>query len=391
MRTRELLRTAWQSLLANPRRSILTMIGIVIGISSVVTIMALGQGVKVQTLKSLQVSESGNQSTSIQYSGEENKSGFTADDLALINDQKNSNITKVILVKKYDNLTLPMTIGAKDESTTVTFVTKEPKVNLVTGREINQSDNDAFAPVVMISDKVAKKQFHDAKTALGNPVTIDGRSYTIIGVFHSDITDVKYGVSVLAPKKTYLANTNNSQGNEIKLTFKPKTNVAKKTHQVVDMLNKQGSGRKTGHYDYFDMGEILKGIGTAISGITIFIAAIAGISLFIAGIGVMNMMYISVSERTQEIGIRLAIGATPQNVLWQFLLEALMLTVSGGLIGFGIGVGLAFLISMALPFTAIVTIGSFALSVGVSTLVGIVFGLLPAKQAANKNLIEILR
>jgi putative ABC transport system permease protein len=367
------------------------MIGIVIGISSVVTIMALGQGVKVQTLKSLQVSESGNQSTTIQYSGEENKSGFTADDLALINDQKNSNITKVTLVKKYDNLTLPMTIGAKDESTTVTFVSKDPKVNLVAGRQINQSDNDAFAPVVMISDKVAKKQFHDAKTALGNPVTIDGHSYTIIGVFHSDITDVKYGVSVLAPKKTYLANTNSSQGNEIKLTFKPKTNVAKKTHQVVDMLNKQGSGRKTGHYDYFDMGEILKGIGTAISGITIFIAAIAGISLFIAGIGVMNMMYISVSERTQEIGIRLAIGATPQNVLWQFLLEALMLTVSGGLIGFGIGAGLAFLISMALPFTAIVTVGSFALSVGVSTLVGIVFGLLPAKQAANKNLIEILR
>ncbi|WP_230910411.1 ABC transporter permease [Weissella cibaria] len=139
------------------------------------------------------------------------------------------------------------------------------------------------------------------------------------------------------------------------------------------------------------MGKLLKGISKSISGITYFVAAIAGISLFIAGIGVMNMMYISVSERTQEIGVRLALGATPKNIMMQFLLEAIILTVSGGVIGLVIGTSVAAVASMAMPFRAIVTPASVALAFGVSTAVGIVFGLLPAKQAANKNLIDILR
>lgn len=107
----------------------------------------------------------------------------------------------------------------------------------------------------------------------------------------------------------------------------------------------------------------------------------------------MNMMYISVSERTQEIGIRLAIGATPSNILFQFLLEAIMLTVSGGLIGFGFGWLFAHAIAKFIPgdITAVVTFNSFLLAFGVSTAVGIIFGLLPARQAANKNLIDILR
>lgn len=139
------------------------------------------------------------------------------------------------------------------------------------------------------------------------------------------------------------------------------------------------------------MGQILKGIGSVINSLTYFISAIAGISLFIAGIGVMNMMYISVSERTREIGIRLAIGATPKNILFQFLLEAVLLTGIGGLIGFGIGGGLAWLISLFLPFRAVIGVGSFLLAFYVSTFVGILFGILPAKNAANKNLIDILR
>ncbi|MFL4443339.1 ABC transporter permease [Heyndrickxia coagulans] len=135
----------------------------------------------------------------------------------------------------------------------------------------------------------------------------------------------------------------------------------------------------------------LNGIGSVINSLTYFISAIAGISLFIAGIGVMNMMYISVSERTREIGIRLAIGATPKHILFQFLLEAVLLTGIGGLIGFGIGGGLAWLISLFLPFRAVIGVGSFLLAFCVSTFVGILFGILPAKNAANKNLIDILR
>lgn len=125
--------------------------------------------------------------------------------------------------------------------------------------------------------------------------------------------------------------------------------------------------------------------------LTYFVSAIAAISLFIAGIGVMNMMYISVSERTQEIGIRLAVGATQRAIMAQFLIEAIILTVIGGVIGFGLGVGIAAIISVFIPYKAVVSLSSVILALGVSTTVGLVFGILPAKQAANKNLIDILQ
>ena len=136
---------------------------------------------------------------------------------------------------------------------------------------------------------------------------------------------------------------------------------------------------------------MLKGISKVIDALTYFIGAVAGISLIIAGIGVMNMMYISVSERTQEIGIRLAIGARPRTIMLQFLLEAVMLTTLGGIIGFLGGAGLAYGIALALPFQAKMSLSSFVVAFIVSSTVGIIFGILPAKQAANKNLIDILR
>ena len=146
-----------------------------------------------------------------------------------------------------------------------------------------------------------------------------------------------------------------------------------------------------GSYTYTNLGVILKGIGSVIKGLTYFISAIAGVSLFIAGIGVMNMMYISVSERTQEIGIRLAIGTTPQNIKEQFLLEAIILTSLGGVLGLIIGNTIAYLISFLLPFRAVITFGTVVLAIGVSTIVGLIFGLLPAKQASNQTLIDVFR
>ena len=111
----------------------------------------------------------------------------------------------------------------------------------------------------------------------------------------------------------------------------------------------------------------------------------------IAGVGVMNMMYISASERSQEIGIRMAVGATPAEIMKQFLLESVMLTLTGGIIGLLVGAMDACLIAMFLPFKPVVTVGSIVGTFAISSIVGIVFGLLPAKSAANKNLIDILK
>ena len=180
-------------------------------------------------------------------------------------------------------------------------------------------------------------------------------------------------------------------GRKLAITYKRGSDVGQLTKNVVKQLKKSGSEHRSGSYEYFDYGELLKGIGNVISGLTLFVSAIAGISLLIAGVGVMNMMYISASERSQEIGIRMAVGATPAEIMKQFLLESVMLTLTGGIIGLLVGAMDAWLIAMFLPFKPVVTVGSIVGTFAISSIVGIVFGLLPAKSAANKNLIDILK
>ena len=139
------------------------------------------------------------------------------------------------------------------------------------------------------------------------------------------------------------------------------------------------------------MRQIMESIGKVIDGLTYFISAIAGISLFIAGVGVMNMMYISVSERTKEIGIRRSLGATENSIQIQFLLEGLIITTIGGIVGYLFGIGLAYLIAKLLPFGIYIDLSVILLAVGVSMFIGIIFSVMPAKAAAKKDVVEILR
>jgi putative ABC transport system permease protein len=131
--------------------------------------------------------------------------------------------------------------------------------------------------------------------------------------------------------------------------------------------------------------------GSLLRNITYFIGAVAGISLFIAGVGVMNMMYISVSERTKEIGIRRAMGATKRSIRAQFLLEGVMLTLSGGIVGYLLGMGLAYGIGSLLEVPISVDLFTIMLAVGVSSGIGLAFSVMPAAAAAKKDLIDILR
>ena len=163
------------------------------------------------------------------------------------------------------------------------------------------------------------------------------------------------------------------------------------TNKVLDKLKKSGSMRQQGSYRSFDTAILSKGIGKVLSTITYFITAVAGISLFIAGVGVMNMMYISVSERTKEIGIRRALGATQRSIMIQFLIEGVLLTFTGGVIGYFIGMILAYGIGSLMKIHVTVDLFTIVVAVGVSTLIGLIFSVMPAREAAKKDLIDILR
>ena len=169
-----------------------------------------------------------------------------------------------------------------------------------------------------------------------------------------------------------------------------KKHTAKK---VADELNKKGSGIGEGKYSYEDNEKILKEITQIFDSITYFVAAVAGISLFIAGIGVMNVMYISVSERTEEIAIRRAFGAKARDIEFQFLIESIILCVMGGLIGLALGIAIAEIVAAVTPdyIQSVVSLTSVLIAMGVSTFIGVIFGWVPARSAANKELIDIIK
>ncbi|MGO2927573.1 MAG: ABC transporter permease [Leuconostoc citreum] len=393
MQIRELFVSACRSLLSNKRRSVLTMVGIVIGIAAVITILALGDGARLAMMKNLQADTSGKQSTEIQFVSKNDSkvSGFSDDDLNRI--RENDKVTKVN-VQSDDHGILSATgnINGKNIDSTTYLAQSANQKFLITGRGISKQDILVGNPVALVSQRIAKKGYETVKNALNASIDINGTTYTIIGILSNDAVQGSYqNYDVVLPRQVFETNNNNGAANTLKLTFTTGTNVSKETQKIVDQLNSSGSQHNTGDYQFYDMAAMLKGISAVIKGITYFIVAVASISLFIAGIGVMNMMYIAVSERTQEIGIRMAVGASQNQILWQFLIEAVLLTLSGGMIGYLGGLGIAMGISVFLQFKASVSLATFILAFGTSTVVGLVFGILPAKTASNKNLIDILR
>jgi putative ABC transport system permease protein len=167
--------------------------------------------------------------------------------------------------------------------------------------------------------------------------------------------------------------------------------ASKVTTAAIDEMKASGSVKDLGNYEVYDTAALTDGIGQVLSTITYFISAVAGISLFIAGVGVMNMMYISVSERTKEIGIRRALGATRNAIRLQFLLEGITLTLIGGIIGYIVGMILAYVIGNAVSIPVSVDLFTVLLAVGVSSGIGLIFSVMPASEAAKKDLIDILR
>ena len=372
------------------------MIGIVIGIAAVITIIALGNGVRNKMISEFKTSSSGEQKTEISFFNAEKNSmqGFTQADLANIKQAFSREISNADFKLETENVaTSGIQMGNAVVSGSVSLLTSPlPSDMMKAGKNFTNSQLKLGQRVILVSEGYAKKVYKHKQNALGTVVIIGDKSYQIQGLFKPQ-GYYKYGASFMLPKQAYLQGRKADRGSTLQLTIRNGQDANKVSERVVKYLKKNGQLRKEGVYQYYNEGVILKSISKTMNMITYFVSAIAGISLFIAGIGVMNMMYISVSERTQEIGIRLAVGATQTNIMWQFLMEAIMLTVGGGLIGFALGWRLSTLISVFLPYGihAVVTVTDFLLAFSVSTIVGVIFGILPASQASKRNLIDILR
>ena len=399
----ELLKMAALSLVANKLRTILTMLGIIIGVASVIAMTSVGMGVKKNVVDS--ISRLGSNMLMV-MPGSSNRGGvrgaagsvitLTYDDAKAIKEK----IKDVSYVSPIVQGSYQVVYGHENWNTTVSGVIPEyvkiQSLTLQSGMFFTDHDVDVRSRVAVIGTTVASNLFGEVNP-VGKKIRIGNAPYTIIGLIASkgqssvgqDQDDV-----VLIPLTT-------AQERLLGITYVRMINVqvadADKMDAVqaqIETLLRQRHRIQTGADDYFNvrnLTSLMETMSETTTMITLLLGSIAGISLIVGGIGIMNIMMVSVTERTREIGIRKAIGATYNSIMLQFLIESTMISILGGLIGIFVGVGLAQAISKFGNFTTVISVASIFASFGFSLFVGIVFGMLPARKAARLDPIDALR
>ncbi|MDU1011127.1 ABC transporter permease [Finegoldia magna] len=401
MKFNVLLNTAFKDIIKNKKRSLLTMLGIIIGIAAVITIIAIGRGFQDYVVDSLMGGEGKELSVAFYFQPENptnsvgsNTSVFTEKNIRDI-----SQITDVVKVEsdpeQFQNDLLNVSIQKNDGKMESAFAkpVEETESKIVKGRAITKLDGDTNQKVAVITQKLADEMFEN-EDPINKTVLVKNDYYVIVGIKENNAATNLFvmGNDVDIPKGTLESRKpkNNNSISMINVILKNGTKVQDKAKEIQEYLEKNGPMKAAGSYNFVDIAKQIEGISSVLGSVTIFISLIAAISLLIAGIGMMNMMYISVAERIKEIGIRRAIGAKKKEILHQFMLEGIIVTVIGGIIGYIIGMIAAFIASKFLPFPIKLELMPVLISLGISLGIGIVFTYSPANTAANKNVIDII-
>jgi putative ABC transport system permease protein len=391
--------SALEDLRRNKIRTLLTSLGILIGVASVVLLIAFGLG-----LKAFITNQFNNLGTDLLFilPGQTFRNGsFRGPGQAM--SAVNFDDRDIVALKRIKSLetvvpqfTKTVTANAEgnSESTDILITNEDifPTRNLVTkyGRPFTKSDNQKRAKVIVVGPKIAEKLFGSAELALNRIVKLDNQGFRIIGVLES-----KGGGGLGGPdfdSYTYMPERSaisfNPDKKIISVIIKPKNadDLGKVKQDISTTMLKR---YKEDDFSIAEQTEVLNAISSIFSALNGVLVAIAAISLVVGGIGIMNIMYVSVAERIREIGIRRALGALKNDILFQFLAEAITLSLFGCVLG----VGFSFVITLIIQqfFPAYINAESVLIAVGVSSLIGILFGVFPAKKAADLSPIEAIR
>lgn len=399
-----LLKIAWNAILLNKLRTLLTMLGVIIGVSSVILMLSIGEGSK-ESIRN-QISEMGSNLINIRPGsrtmggvnmGTESAEMLTIDDVDAIK-EKSTALQGVSPVVTGNGQVIN---GSKNSPTSIYGVSEEylsiKSMKIERGTMFNKIDVKTYSKVAVLGKTVVDNLFEAGEDPIGKLIRFKKIPLLVIGIleekgestFGMDQDDI-----ILCPYTTvqkrilaidYLNSIVASAASE---------NVAEKAViEISEILRIQhGIGpNESDDFNVFSMEEMIQTLSSTSELLSVLLVAIAGISLFVGGIGIMNIMYVSLKERTREIGLRLAVGAKSRDILFQFLVESVLISVTGGIFGVILGLVFSYALSSILGWPVIITYYSLIISFGVCAFTGVFFGWYPARKAAKLNPIEALR
>jgi putative ABC transport system permease protein len=398
----EIFRTALESLSANKLRTLLTMLGVIIGVGSVVTLLAIGAGVSNNITSRIQ--GTGTNILTIQPDNRASSGArLTMDDVEALADT--ANVPELTMVVPSVSGNLKVTAGTNSQNASVNGT--QPRyletrnLTVADGDMFTQDDLDARTRKAVLGASLAEELFPDGG-AVGQTILLGSVPFKVTavltesgGAFGNSPDDTAFIPLTVAQEKLFAQRSAGVKSvSSITAILRSTDDSDAATTNITTVLRERHNllAGQSDDFRIFNQAQLAETLTSVATTLTAFLGAIGAISLVVGGIGIMNIMLVSVTERTREIGVRKAIGARRGSIRLQFLIEALTVTVLAGLIGIATGVGISALVGSAQSsLVPIVNLSTLAIAFGVSVLVGVIFGLYPAWRASLLSPVEALR
>jgi putative ABC transport system permease protein len=411
MKASKVIRIAWKGLTKNKLRSLLTMLGVIIGVSAVIIMIAVSAGTE-KTIEE-QITELGTNLVFVQASfsragfgpgggGGGNEGGLVFDDATAIEEEIDG--IQAVVVEQQTSQTVKAGNNAIDSISILGSTVGFPSVRdmeIDAGRYFNQTEIDRNAKVVVLGSSLAEELFGDA-VPIGQSISIGNTKFTVVGVFEEKglVGEVDYDSRAYMPitvvfQKFMDSRFSRMMGDRVRMIYVELAEGVEQEDVILQLelllAKRHDVSLEEPDFSVTTQQDLISTQEATTEAFRNLLAWVAAVSLLVGGIGIMNIMMVSVTERTREIGIRQAIGASPADIRWQFLTEALLLSLIGGLLGVITGVGGSWLFNEVGTMRTYVVTSSILLAFSSAAAVGIFFGFYPANKAAQLDPIEALR